>query len=176
MSKELANINAYTFCFRALSSVALLLFVAAAVRAQDNYEIQVYGSELVPRGVTMIELHNNFTVKGSKKTDDGTLPTHHAWHETLEITHGFSEWFETGFYLFTSARNGNGWDFVGTHIRPRFSVPKNITGPWASASRTRSAISVAFTQPIPGRGKFGQLSTKNSSAGISLLIRRSNAR
>src|ERR1051326_4054341 len=43
--------------------------------------------------------------------------------ETIEITHGFNDWFETGFYIFTSARNGSGWDFVGTHIRPRFRVP-----------------------------------------------------
>jgi hypothetical protein len=103
--------------------VAIFLFGVAA-RAQDNYEIQVYGSETIPRGVTMIELHNNFTVKGSKKTDDGTLPTHHAWHETIEITHGFNDWLETGFYIFTSARSGNGWDFVGSHIRPRVRAPE----------------------------------------------------
>ena len=97
--------------------------LALPARAQENYEIQVYGSDTVPRGVTMIELHNNFTVKGSKQTDDGTLPTHHAWHETIEITHGFNDWFETGFYLFTSARSGNGWDWVGSHIRPRVRAP-----------------------------------------------------
>ena len=107
-----------------LPGFALVFLIAVTAHAQDNYEIQVYGSDLVEPGVTMVELHNNFTVKGSKRTDDGTLPTHHAWHETLEVTHGFSKWFETGFYLFTSARSGNGWDFVGTHIRPRFSVPK----------------------------------------------------
>ncbi len=100
-----------------------LCFGAPLARAQDNYEIQVYGSETIPRGVTMVELHNNFTVKGSKTTSDGTLPTHHAWRETIEIIHGFNHWFETGFYIFTSARRGSGWDFVGTHIRPRFRVP-----------------------------------------------------
>jgi hypothetical protein len=104
-------------------SFVVVGFLAAAAHAQENYEIQVYGSETIPRGVTMIELHNNFTVKGSKTTNDGTLPTNHAWHETIEITHGFNDWFETGFYVFTSARNGSGWDFVGTHIRPRFRVP-----------------------------------------------------
>jgi len=105
-----------------LSFAGICLFAAAAY-AQENYEIQVYGSETIPRGVTMIELHNNFTAKGSKKTDDGTLPTTHAWHETIEITHGFNDWFETGFYIFTSARNSSGLDFVGTHIRPRFRLP-----------------------------------------------------
>jgi len=109
--------------FRLVLSLVSLCLGAPLARAQDNYEIQVYGSETVPRGVTMVELHNNFTVKGSKTTSDGTLPTQHAWHETIEITHGFNDWFETGFYIFTSARNGSGWDFVGTHIRPRFRVP-----------------------------------------------------
>jgi Putative MetA-pathway of phenol degradation len=102
----------------------MLIAITIAACAQDNYEIQVYGSELVAPGATMVELHNNFTAKGSKRTDDGTLPTNHAWHETIEITHGFNDWFETGFYIFTSARNGTGWDWVGDHIRPRFSIPK----------------------------------------------------
>ena len=108
---------------RIVLSLALACLCASFARAQQNYEIQVYPSETVPRGVTMVELHNNFTANGSKKTDDGTLPTNHAWHETIEITHGFNDWFETGFYIFTSARHGSGWDFVGTHIRPRFRVP-----------------------------------------------------
>jgi len=107
---------------RLLPVLMLLLFVLP-VMAQDNYEIQVYGSETVDPGMTMVELHSNFTVKGSTSTDDGTLPTNHAWHETVEITHGFNSWFETGFYIFTSARNGSGWDWVGNHIRPRVRVP-----------------------------------------------------
>src|SRR4249920_2374217 len=97
---------------REVFAFAIICLLATFSHAQDNYEIQVYGSETIPRGVTMIELHNNFTAKGAKTTSDGTLPTHHAWHETIEITHGFNEWFETGFYIFTSARNGSGWDYV----------------------------------------------------------------
>ena len=105
------------------------LLGAAAAFAQGNYEVQVYGSELVPKGATMVELHTNFTVQGSKTTDDGTLPTNHQWHETLEITHGFSEWFETGVYLFTSHQPGEGWGVVGTHLRPRVSVPESYKLP-----------------------------------------------
>ena len=99
------------------------LAVPGAVHAQDNYEIQVYGSDLVPSGVTMMELHSNFTFRGSTTSADGLLPTNHALHETVEITHGFSDWLEVGFYIFTSARDGNGWDWVGDHIRPRISIP-----------------------------------------------------
>lgn len=94
------------------------------IEAQDNYEIQVYSYDTVAPGHTMLELHSNLTVEGTKDTVDGVLPTEHAWHETLEITRGFTSWFETGFYVFTSARSGDGWDWVGDHIRPRFRVPE----------------------------------------------------
>ncbi len=92
--------------------------------AQDNYEIQVYPYETVAPGRTMVELHSNFTIEGSKQKIDGLYPTNHAFHETIEITHGFTDWFETGFYIFMSARSGQGWQWVGDHIRPRFRVPE----------------------------------------------------
>jgi hypothetical protein len=49
-----------------------VIFLASPIRAQENYEIQVYGSELVEPGHTMVELHSNFTIDGSKRIDDGT--------------------------------------------------------------------------------------------------------
>jgi hypothetical protein len=91
--------------------------------AQDNYEIQVYPSETVAPGRTMIELHSNMAMRGSKQTTDGVLPTEHALHETLEITHGFTPWFEMGFYTFSSIQPGMDWQWVGNHIRPRVRVP-----------------------------------------------------
>ncbi len=107
----------------------IVLLAGAAARGQDNYEVQVYGSDTVPARATMIELHSNFTVEGRKQTVDGVLPTDHALHETLEITHGFTPWFETGFYVFTAARSGYGWQWVGDHIRPRFAVPEKWKWP-----------------------------------------------
>lgn len=104
---------------------AALLACPAAILAQGNYEVQVYGSELVPKGATMVELHSNFTASGTKSVIDGVLPTNHAVHETLEITHGFSRWFETGFYQFTSIQPDGSWKWVGTHIRPRVAVPED---------------------------------------------------
>ena len=109
---------------RRFISAAILLVCSAALHAQGNYEVQVYGSDLVEKGVTMVELHSNITVQGTKDTIDGVLPTHHAVHETLEITHGFNEWFETGFYQFTSIQPDGSWNWVGTHIRPRIAVPE----------------------------------------------------
>ena len=86
--------------------------MGAGDRAQDNYEIQVYGYDTVEPHHTMVELHSNFTIDGSKTVVDGVLPTNHAEHETIEITHGFTDWFELGFYIFTSVRNG-AWRAMG---------------------------------------------------------------
>src|SRR5271157_5743733 len=102
----------------------LLVLLAPLARAQDNYEIQVYGSDTVAPRQTMVELHSNFTFAGSKDIVDGVLPTEHALHETVEITQGFTPWFETGFYVFTSYGAGAGWQWVGDHIRPRVRAPE----------------------------------------------------
>ena len=97
--------------------------------AQDNYEIQVYSSDTVPPGTTMVEIHSNFTVDGQKTVINGVVPSNHAMHETLEITQGWTSWFETGFYVFSSIQPGSspdsGWQWVGDHIRPRIAVPES---------------------------------------------------
>jgi hypothetical protein len=113
------------FVERGYVQLALLLFLLPATpRAQGNYEVQVYGSELVPPTRTMVELHSNFTFEGSKTEVDGVRPDNHALHETIEITQGFTSWFETGFYIFMSYRAGEGYQWVGDHIRPRVRIPE----------------------------------------------------
>ena len=102
----------------------VLLSVASLARAQDSYEIQVYGSDLVPPHSTMVEIHSNFTVEGTKTVEDGVLPTNHAMHETLELTQGINDWAEVGFYVFSSIQSDGGWQWVGDHIRPRVRVPE----------------------------------------------------
>jgi hypothetical protein len=113
--------------FSLLLAVVLAASVPAA--AQDNYEIQVYGYDTVAPGSTMVELHSNFTVDGSKTAVDGVLPTNRAEHETVEITQGFNNWFETGFYIFTSIQSAGHWYWVGDHIRPRVRVPESWRWP-----------------------------------------------
>ena len=116
-----------------LFSALGLFLLASPLLAQDNYEIQVYGSEATPKNVTMVEIHSNFTVDGSKQVINGVVPTNHAMHETLEITQGWTDWFETGFYVFSSIQpggaGGGGWNWVGDHIRPRFTAPGGGTCP-----------------------------------------------
>jgi hypothetical protein len=116
------------FCFickkYSIFFACLLPFCRTLLQAQGNYEIQVYGSDTVPAGRTMVELHSNITLSGFKTTVLGVLPDQHQVHETIEITQGWNDWFETGFYIFTSQGPGQGYKWVGDHIRPRVRVPE----------------------------------------------------
>jgi len=110
-----------------LNAKILLLILAAVglsvAHAQGNYEVQVYGSNTVPTGNTMFELHSNFTADGHPADPGGVAATHHAVHETVEITHGLNNWSEMGFYIFTSIQDEMGAQWVGSHIRPRVRIP-----------------------------------------------------
>ncbi len=109
---------------RLLPGLALGLVFSSTGLGQDNYEIQVYGVETVPARQTMVELHSNYAFQGERNEINGVLPSNHAFHETLEVTHGFTPWFETGFYVFSSIQPGQGWQWVGDHIRPRVRAPE----------------------------------------------------
>lgn len=129
MEKRLQHFKLPRHWLLTAALVAWLFFGVRLLQAQDNYEIQVYGSDTVAPRTTMVELHSNFTADGSKPlpgspyTADREYPTNHAEHETVEITQGITPWSEVGFYIFTSARSGQGWQWVGDHIRPRVRVP-----------------------------------------------------
>ena len=97
--------------------------------AQENYEIQVYASPTMPKGNTIFELHSNFTFKGEKNIVEKVIPSHHSLHETVEITHGITQNFEIGFYLFTNYTDPYGYNVIGSHIRPRVSAPKKWNWP-----------------------------------------------
>jgi hypothetical protein len=121
----LSNIIVVTLMTSLRIAVLASFFIGAGL-AQENYEIQVYGSETMAPGRTMVELHSNFIIDGSKSVVNGVVPTNHALHETIEITRGINDWFETGFYIFTSynpVQGGYGW--VGDHIRPRVRAPES---------------------------------------------------
>lgn len=115
-----------------LKPVVIGLLFLAGVRiapAQDNYEIQVYPSSTVAEGATMVELHSNYTVRGSGDDPAGLVPSESAFHETLELTHGMTSWLEVGWYIFTNARRGSGWQWAGDHLRPRIRAPAEWNWP-----------------------------------------------
>ena len=85
----------------------------------------IYPSKTADPKTTLFELHSNWTGSGSLRTPGGVLGTNHALHETLEITHGFSDIFEVGVYLFTAQPTSGGFQYVGAHIRPRIRAPES---------------------------------------------------
>lgn len=106
-----------------VSTLLLFLFLSKVVASQENYEIQVYGSQTQKAGSTMFELHSNYTFSGTTTYKDGVLPSNHALHETIEITTGITPVFEIGAYLFTAWYPGKGYQVIGSHIRPRIMAP-----------------------------------------------------
>src|SRR4051794_14378968 len=100
--------------------------LAPAARAQDPFEIQVYESELVPKGMWNLETHTNFTGRGTKEFEGRIAPSHHQFHLTYELTHGITDWFEMAGYLVLAHRTGpqGGWDYAGWRVRPRVAAPE----------------------------------------------------
>lgn len=124
--------------------LAWLVCAAAPAAAQDLFEIQVYPYDTVEPGVTMFEFHSNFTPSGSKGIEDGVYGNHHQFHETLEITHGWTKHFETGFYIETAPYvPDHGAEFTGWHIRPRYSFPEFEGFPF----KVSISLEYAFNQP-----------------------------
>jgi hypothetical protein len=105
------------------------LIVSKVLFAQENYEIQVYASQTQPKHTTIFELHSNYTFNGEKEIVKGVRPTENALHETIEITHGFSDIFEMGFYLFMNYLPDYGYKIIGTHLRPRVMAPAKWNWP-----------------------------------------------
>jgi hypothetical protein len=103
---------------KTIISIPLLLLTSLVTRAQESYEISVYASPTMERNTTMFELHSNVSPSGPVNST-GFM---HPLHETLEITTGITNDFEIGVYFFNRFNNGK-FDYIGSHIRPRFTVP-----------------------------------------------------
>jgi hypothetical protein len=105
----------------------LLFFSLQYLHAQADNEIQVYASPTIQNKWTIFELHSNYTFKGSKFL--ANPKTAHWVNETLEITHGFANDFEIGFYTFTGKSPNGGFHYLGNQIRPRVTIPEKWNWP-----------------------------------------------
>lgn len=112
--------------------------------AQDLFEIQVYPYDTVEPRRTMVELHTNFVASGTKEAPAGEFPMHQQVHTTLEVTHGFSKYFECAGYLVTAAYvPDHGAQFAGARIRPRFRFPDASGFPF----KVSLSFELGFNQP-----------------------------
>ena len=95
-----------------------VLLLAAAARAQDSFEIQVYDAETAPPMTPGVEIHLNEFVHGTQETSPmGELPTNHVAHLTLEPHLGITDVFEVGAYLQSALRPDGTYDYAGTKLR-----------------------------------------------------------
>jgi hypothetical protein len=114
--------------------ILLLLTIAqwniSAVFAQAENEIQVYASPTIQHKWTIFELHSNYTVRGAK----GSNPNQYRWtNETLEITTGIAKNVELGFYTFTSFSPSGQYQYLGSQVRPRVTVPQQWKWPFGTS-------------------------------------------
>lgn len=126
------NVHAPENRRRALDALAACVVLAASPAAgQDLFEIQVYPYETVEPHRTMVELHTNYFAKGTTTAPSDEYPLNHQAHLTLEVTHGFTKYFEIAGYLVTAAHVPNeGGKFAGARIRPRFRLPESSSFPF----------------------------------------------
>src|ERR1700722_9346239 len=123
--------------------IIILIIYPGHSLAQNNYEIQVYASQTQAKGSTMFELHSNYTFDGSTQIVNGVLPSNHSLHETLEITTGITDVFETGVYLFTNYTSGYGYQIVGMHLRPRVMAPTD----WGIPVGLSLSMEIGYQKP-----------------------------
>jgi hypothetical protein len=117
-------------CFKFLTA-AYCLFSSISLAAQADNEIQVYASPTIGTKQTIVELHNNYTFKGSKNLVD---PKSARWlNHTLEITHGIANNFEIGFYTFVTLSPGGKYEYLGNQIRPRVTAPERWKLPFGAS-------------------------------------------
>jgi hypothetical protein len=103
----------------------LLLFAAArSVAAQNLFEVQVFPDENVGRNETELEVHNVLMPSGTRLANDMFDPNSHL-HLSVEVTHGWTDAFETGFFFETAPSGPDRHaTFTGWHFRPKFRFPE----------------------------------------------------
>jgi hypothetical protein len=91
----------------------LALAFAAAVSAQDPFEIHVYEYEPMARGEYSLEAHLNFDVRGTQT------------HLTFEPTAGIAPSFAVGFMFLNAWEPGSSPQFAGWRVLPHFYAPES---------------------------------------------------
>ena len=100
--------------------LALLLWPAGRASAQNLFEVQVFPDENLGRGETELEFDNVVMPAGTRLPDSMVDPSTHV-HVSLELSHGWTDSFETGVFVETSPALGDDHaGFTGFHFRPKF--------------------------------------------------------
>lgn len=105
-----------------LAALCAALVGASGSRAlaQNLFEVQVFPDEILERGETQVEFHNVVMPSGTRLPDRMLDHSSHV-HLSFELSHGWTERFETGVFLETSPSvDDNHAALTGFHFRPKF--------------------------------------------------------
>lgn len=103
---------------------ACVLALATPPAEAASEEIQVYLDDLTKPGGFGADLHNNFTIKGSRTPEfPGALPTQHMYRFTPELYYGLTPTMELGLYLLTTMAPGEGVHYEGQKVRFKYIAP-----------------------------------------------------
>lgn len=105
----------------ALTCCWLFLVVSAGrASAQNLFEVQVFPDEILKRGETEVEFHSVVMPSGTRLPDRMLDRSSHV-HMSFELSHGWSDRFETGVFLETSPSMDDAHAaFTGFHFRPKY--------------------------------------------------------
>jgi hypothetical protein len=115
-----------------MRAILLLVVCAAALRAQDPFEIHVYEYERLPLGTFTYEAHTNYVVHGTKTYDGLVGPTQNQFHFTSELTAGITDDFRAAFVVLTAKRPDHSLEYAGFRVlphiyaSPRWHLPLNL--------------------------------------------------
>jgi hypothetical protein len=130
-----------------------LLLAASAGRAsaQNLFEVQVFPDEILERGETAVELHSVLMPSGTRLPNRMLDRSSHV-HLSFELSHGWSNRFETGVFLETSpSADDDHAALTGFHFRPKFRFAEWRRFPF----HTSVALEYAFIKQ-PGDLDFRQ--------------------
>jgi hypothetical protein len=105
--------------------LALLFLCAAALRAQDPFEMIVFEYDPLPFGTFTYETHLNYIVDGTKEFDGAVAPTQDQLHYSTELTMGITESFRAGAVIMTAHRPGGPLEYAGFRLLPHFYAPRS---------------------------------------------------
>lgn len=103
------------------------LFLATMPQARASDEIQVYTNDLRKPGESGVEIHANYTPRGSATTDwAGQVPSHHAFNLTPEFSWGLGQGTDWGLYVPMTRGADGAWHENGLKVRIKrlFNVEK----------------------------------------------------
>ena len=128
----------------AVAPCVIAFFAAAsAARAQDPFEIEVYGHQTEAKGEMDLETHLNWVASGTRQADGTVAATHNQAHVAFELTGGLTRHWEVTAYALAAYRPGAGFEYAGWRMRTRVAAPEH----WNLPVDLGFAAELEFTRP-----------------------------